>query len=80
MVTFTKDSIVITVKSVESPFQDWQMINRSLSGLLMLIMSNEDFPVHAYETFWFVELKSALSELNISYEQGKQIEKLLAVA
>ncbi len=80
MVHFTKDSIVITIKDLDSPFYEWQMINTTLSRLLLLIMSNKDFPVHDWETFWLVELKASLNELDISGEQTREIEKLLAVA
>lgn len=79
MVSFTKDSIIIKVES-QQPFEDWQMINKSLSDLLILIMSNKDFPIHDYESFWFIAIKSALSELDITYEQRKQIENILVVA
>ncbi|MEA5139834.1 hypothetical protein [Arcicella rigui] len=80
MVHFTKDSIVITIKSVENPFRDWQMMNQTFSELLMVMLSNKDIPINDYETFWFVLLKSALSELDISAEQTRQINELLTVA
>ncbi len=80
MVKFTKNKIIITVEAVNSPFQDWQEMNRSLSELLLLLTTNKEFPVFDTETFWFVELKQALCELDISHEQTKEIEKILLVA
>ena len=80
MVSFTKNSIVITVETTNSPFYDWQMMNKSLSELLLVLMSNKVYPISDWETHWLIELKSALCELDIDNEQTKQIEKLLAVA
>ena len=77
MVQFKKESIVITIETVESPFVYWAKLNKCFVDVCWILLSNEMHPPSEYDLGAFNDLHDAVSKLDISYEQKGLISTIL---
>lgn len=79
MVTFTKDSIIVKIKT-KDPIENWLTLIQTCERVTQFLLTNEDKHPNDYDLYLFGELKEALLKLDLSYKQVKEIEKILLVA
>lgn len=78
MVSFTKDSIVIKIDS-DRPFEHWLEMLRSLEEITPFLVTNQHWHPFDSDLWWFIELKKALLEPEITFNQQREIEKVLSI-
>lgn len=78
MVTFTKDSINVKIES-DRPFEDWLGLLQSCERVIPFLLTNEEKHPNNFDLFWFLELKEALAKPKITFDQQREIEKVLSI-
>jgi hypothetical protein len=79
IVELTPTDITISIEPSHSDnvFGDWVELNKELTTIYQLIVTNQDYPVHEAGLVWFPKLVSACASLSLPTSMETKISEIL---
>lgn len=79
IVELTPTDITISIETLnnENVFGDWIELNKELTTIYQLIVTNQDYPVHEAGLVWFPKIVSACANLNLYTPIETKISEIL---